>query len=298
MTTSLRLLNATSLTKGAPGGGLLAVSPWRLLNRNGISYDPTASALFSRMTVQPSSQRKALINDLIVAGKAKSFWAKLDALWVHAAHDAQAGRLNWIADIYNCVPVMAPVFTVDRGYMGDGSSSYLDTKFNPATAVNPNFKQSSGALGIRSNTNNVGTGSLAGFYDTAANKGTTINPRATSSNNEAVYRVNQSSITTTSQGGSSPSAIGMFVANRWGSVDMRGGRNGVPIVGGGAIGGSGAAEPSVSPANGNFRLGSIHSASFRACEFSMGFVSAGLTNQELLDFFNWFEPYRQALGIT
>lgn len=256
-----------------------------------------AKDLVYRFFTEPTKERKQLIDGRWTALKLLSLYAKLDALWVHAAHAPEAARLNWLGDIYNCVPINSPAFTTDRGYMGNGSSSYLDTSFNPATEVNAKFKQNSAALGIRSNTDNVGTGSLAGFYDTAAAKGTTINPRATSTNNEAVFRVNQGSITTTSQNGTSPSARGMFVANRLGATDIRGSRNGPPIVGGGASGGSGTTEPSVTPANGNLRLGSIHATSFRACEFSMGFISGGLTNQELLDFFNWFEPYRIAVGV-
>lgn len=250
-----------------------------------------AAALISRFSVVPDDTRKSLIDDRFTAGKKLSFWSKLDALWVHAAHAPEAARLNWLGPIYDCLPINNPAFTADRGYMGNGSSSYLDTQFNPATAVGAKYSKDSGALGIRSNTDNVGTGSLAGFYDTAAAKGTTINPRTTAIDNQAAFRINQGSSVALSPGASSPSAIGMFVANRVVSGgNIRGHRNGVQIAS--------VTEPSLAPANGNFRLGSINGSSFRACQFSMGFISGGLTNQEVLDLFNWFEPYRAALGIA
>lgn len=258
----------------------------------GKKYDPAAAALFARMTVQPDQARKTLINDRIVAGKLKSFWAKLDALWVHAAHDAQAGRLNWLTGTYDCVPINNPSFTTDRGYMGDGAGSYLDTGFNPTTAVSPKYAQNSGSLGIRSNTANVGTGSLAGFYDTANNRGSTINPRIDNTNSVASYRLN-TGITGLNSPNSLPinsDSIGMYVANRIGAADLRGYKNGTLLASG--------VQASTVLANGNIRLGSINATSFRACQFSMGFIAGGLTDQEVQDVFDWFEPYRTALGIT
>ncbi|MES5044093.1 hypothetical protein ABVB72_02300 [Rhizobium nepotum] len=255
------------------------------------SYDATATALFARMSIQPSAGRKTLINDRIVAGKLKSFWAKLDALWVHAAHDAQAGRLNWLNSSYDCVPINNPSFTVDRGYMGDGSSSYLDTGLNPLTALLPKYTQNSGSIGIRSNTENVGTGSLAGFYDTVLQRGTTINPRIDNTNSVASFRLNAGSTGANSPNGAVPSSVGMFVASRTSSAGLSGYRNGIALV-------VGTTQPSTIPANGNMRLGSINATSFRACQFSMGFIAGGLTDQEAQDIFDWFEVYRSAIGVS
>ena len=95
--------------------------------KGGASYEPEATALFARMTVQPDMTRKGLINTLIKSLKTAGVWAKLDVLHVLAAHDAQAARRNWIADLYNLTAVAAPTFTTDRGYQGDGTSSYLTT---------------------------------------------------------------------------------------------------------------------------------------------------------------------------
>jgi hypothetical protein len=251
-------------------------------------YDPGAVALFARMTVQPDATRKQLISDRFVAGKAFSFWAKMDALWVHAAHDSQAGRMNWLAPIYDCLPINSPAFTTDRGFMGDGSSSYLDTGFNPSTAVSPKFVQDSGVLGIRSNTATAGTaGSLAGYYDTGAGTGSTINPRAIGD----IFSLRLNSAAAINSGGTSMTSVGMFVSSRLNSTAIVAYREG-------AVFKPSTASTSQVPPNGNFRLGSINSASFRACQFSMGFVGAGLTDQEVLDMFNWFEPYRIAVGVT
>lgn len=252
----------------------------------GPVYDQDATALFARFATQPDATRKQLISDRFVAGKAMSFWPKLDALWVHAAHGPEAARINWLGDIYNCLPVNNPDFTIDRGYMGDGTSSYLNTQFNPATAVGAKHVQNSGSFGIRSNTDNQGTGSLAGFYD--GTTGTSLQPRAT--NNAASARIH--SAAPGSGGTSATTAIGMFVASRNSATVIRIFRNAVLY----SNVASGVA--STPPANGNYRLGSITDTSLRACQFSMGFIGSGFTDQEVLDIYNWFEPYRIALGIT
>lgn len=97
-------------------------------------YDPAANALFAAMTTPPDAARKTLINNMIVSLKASGVWALLDCLYVLAAADNQAARLNWKAPgTFTASPVNSPAFVVDRGYTGDGSSSLLDSGFNPAT---------------------------------------------------------------------------------------------------------------------------------------------------------------------
>lgn len=258
--------------------------------RSGKKYDAATLALFARMPVQPDYIRRDLVNDRMRSGKEKPWWQRLSGVYVHAAHEGQAGRLNWKGPIYDCLPVNNPAFTVDRGYMGNGSSSYLDTQFNPATAGDPFFTQDSACLGIRSNTENVGTGSLAGFYDTTLQRGTTINPRIDNTNSVASFRVNTGSAGANTPNGAVPSSVGMFVANRTSSAGVSGYRNGVKLV-------AGTQQPSVPLANGNLRFGSINNGSYRACQFSMSYFGGGLTDAEVQDIHDWFEVYRLAVGI-
>lgn len=114
----------------------------------GVSYLPEASALFARMSVQPDGTRKALINSVIKSLQAAGVWTKLDALYLLAAHSAQAARLNLVQDLYNCTAVSSPSFTTDRGYTGDGSAAHLNTGFNPAIASSPKMVQDSMHLGV------------------------------------------------------------------------------------------------------------------------------------------------------
>jgi hypothetical protein len=111
------------------------------------AYSPEATALFAAMTVQPDATRKGVIDTFIETMIADGVWAKIDALWVPRAHDAQAGRLNWKSPSnFALTAVNSPTFTTDRGYEGNASSMYLNTGWNPATN-GVNYTQNSMSAG-------------------------------------------------------------------------------------------------------------------------------------------------------
>lgn len=91
------------------------------------SLDPATQAAVLAMSVQPTATRAKLYDDLIVGLKADGIWSQLDWLILHAAHDAQAGRVNLIAPSRIASAINSPTFTMDRGYTGDGGTSYLST---------------------------------------------------------------------------------------------------------------------------------------------------------------------------
>jgi hypothetical protein len=98
-------------------------------------YCSEARALFAAMTTTPTAPRKAIINTAIVALKASGVWARLDGLYVLAAADSQAAKLNWRApSTFVATEVSAPAFVADRGFTGDADPSYVETGFNPTTA--------------------------------------------------------------------------------------------------------------------------------------------------------------------
>lgn len=249
------------------------------------AYDPDAKNLFDRFDITPDAARRDVISERFVEGKKLSAWGKLDALWVHASHGAEAGRLNWLSDRFNCLPVNNPEFVVDRGYRGDGMTSYLNTQFNPATATGIKYSQDSGMMCLRSNTDNALVGSLAGFYDGA--KGTTINPRNVGS--RITLRLNQGA-DIKSNADVSPTSIGMFATVRENASQVRGYRDGALLLEGPA--------PSLAVADGAFRLGSISDSSLRACQFSMAAVGAGLTEVEVSSLYEWFQPWKTVVGIV
>ncbi len=97
------------------------------------AIDLDAAAYASAMTVAPSASRVALFDAFLRAIKAGGLWTRLDVLYLLAAHDEQAGRVNLIAPgSHTCTAVNSPSFVADRGFAGDGSTSYLSTGLNPS----------------------------------------------------------------------------------------------------------------------------------------------------------------------
>lgn len=93
--------------------------------------DSAAAAYVAAMTVQPSNQRKQHIDALFTSLRSSGVLAKLSHLYLLAAHDSQAAGLNASAPGTNTLAaVNSPTFTADRGYQGDGSTSYLNTGVN------------------------------------------------------------------------------------------------------------------------------------------------------------------------
>jgi len=94
------------------------------------SYRPESLALFARLTTPPTVLRKVAINTLISALVAGGVWDDLDVLYVFAAANTQAAQLNWKSTSY-AAENQGATFTADRGYAGDGVSTYITTSYSP-----------------------------------------------------------------------------------------------------------------------------------------------------------------------
>lgn len=106
-----------------------------ILKRGGVG--PFASetvAIAARFTTPPTYAREVLMNNLVNSLIVGGVWRKLDALYILAAADSQAAKLNWLSTSFNATEVNAPTFTADRGFAGNGSTSYLNTNLTPSTA--------------------------------------------------------------------------------------------------------------------------------------------------------------------
>jgi hypothetical protein len=96
-----------------------------------------------------SGARQALVNNLIVGLKADGIFTKLDRLWLFAGEDQPSALTDIIANSL-ATAVNSPTFTVDRGYAGDASTSYIDTGYNPTGG--PNYVQDSAQFSVWDNT--------------------------------------------------------------------------------------------------------------------------------------------------
>lgn len=100
---------------------------------------PETTNLIAAMTNQSLPPGRATaINTLIASLKTfttafgVSLWDRLDCLYIPAAHDPQAARINWKNPAQIATVVGSPTFTTDRGYSGVTGSSYINTGLNLA----------------------------------------------------------------------------------------------------------------------------------------------------------------------
>lgn len=122
------------------------------------SYSAEAEAYFAAMTTQPDATRKGLINDLIVSAKAgANAWSALDRLALLASHDSQSALLDAHDPTKTASAVNSPTFTVDRGFAGDGASSYIDFGEAP-NAVGNQFSLNSATIGVWINVQSAANG--------------------------------------------------------------------------------------------------------------------------------------------
>ncbi|MDB5777596.1 MAG: hypothetical protein JWP38_3729 [Herbaspirillum sp.] len=239
-------------------------NPWPQVGAS----DPDATLLFARMATQPSTTRKHAIASTIIALKAAGVWSRLDALYVMAAHTAQAAQLNWKSTSFNLTPMLSPVFGADVGYKGDGLASWLDTGMNPSTAVGANFVQNSASFGVWlvDATKNTGQ-NIAGLWSAS----TGVQIVAPNAQGQAQYRINQAGAIV------APTVItdgtGLFAVNR---TDA----NNVQMYLHGTVFNSNSATASIAPINGTFGFGKLGStgAFYGSVTMAAGFIGGSLTD--------------------
>lgn len=231
-------------------------------------YCVEAKALFARFTTAPSRKYKRAIDQLIRALKKAGVWTKLDALYVFAAANSQSAVLNWIANAYNATLVDSAnvTFTAGVGFAGNGSSSYVDSNFDPTTASSPQFQRNSLTFGFWSNTAAVVASSAAGFLNTT---GVTRTARFTG--DVVNGRANQATATA-SAGGSCTDGTGLHLVIRSASSAVRVTQNGATL-------GSNATS-SVAPVAGSLRFGSASASIFSTVQFRAGVIGAALSTTE------------------
>jgi hypothetical protein len=255
---------------GAPLGG---ASGYNWVN-------PEAQAVAAAFTTPPTNARKSLIDNWFTTVKAAGALGLLDAMYMLAAADNQAARINWKAPAsYTLSPVNSPAFAVDRGYTGDGSSSYLDTGFNAATAGG-SFSLNSGHQAIFSRTD--GAISTTEFG--------TINNRlfARTAANQFSGRMMVNSITTAA---ASLTGIGHFCMSRTISSSFN------FFFNGGTPTASADASSSLTPAN--FWIGASSSTgSFSTRQIAGCHFGAGLTQAQNAAIYNATLSYLQAVGAA
>ena len=239
--------------------------------KQGVRYSAQADALFARMTTAPTPARKTAIDRFISSVVAAGAWSKLDALWVAAAHDEGAARLNWVDTSYTLIPINSPNFQADRGYAGDGALSYLRTGFNPALAAR--YQRNSAHIAMWSLTN-----SAADVIDIGARQSSSANQSVLFGRNlsgQFGYRVNI-------VGGTPTAPVSTSAAY---AVGVRADANTLIAYQAGAQIGNTTAYPSTSPPSLEFFLGAGNQAGSPASHsqrrIAMAHVGGALSADEI-----------------
>ena len=81
----------------------------------------------------PSTAQRLKQNTLLSSLKTSGVWSKLDTFANFATDgSAQFALIDW-KRLTQYTAVLSPTFTTNEGFTGNGTSSYIDTNFNPVT---------------------------------------------------------------------------------------------------------------------------------------------------------------------
>jgi hypothetical protein len=109
------------------------------------SFDSDYQAILNKAVslgyTLPSSNAQTLQNTLLTSLKTDGVWDKLDIFYVFAVDNnaSEFATINWknpnaLVNLpTQSTLINAPIFTNNTGFTGNGTDSYIDTNFNPAT---------------------------------------------------------------------------------------------------------------------------------------------------------------------
>lgn len=244
-------------------------------------YTAAANTLFAAMTTPPTAARKATINNLIVALQNAGIWASLDILYVMAAADSQAARLNWKnPSTFTLAPANSPSFAADRGYTGDGASSRLAPSWSGGTN-GVNFVQNSASAWFWSRTSGQSASPDIGIISTTGNS---IVARSVADN--VIARVNDNDTT----GQPNTDGSGFLGVQRSGSSAKRYWRNGAQV-------GIDISVASVAPSTSGVWVCGANPSSFSTRQEAAAAWGASLSGLES-SFYSAMLTYMQAVGAA
>lgn len=238
----------------------------------GGGYEAESDALFARFSTDPGSTRKDAINTCIASLKSAGVWAKLDALWVLAAHEEASALLNWVSTSHALTNTGGTTFTTDQGFTAGGSGKSVATLSTINTYTN--FQQDSAhlAVWVRSNTQEV---------DRTVGSGINLDIYPRYTDDKCYLRINDSA-----GGFTVASSAGFSLGNRSGSTGREGYKNGVSLGSYGSIA-SGAVSSNIL---------TVVPSTLTGPQVSATSIGASLDSTEQLAFYNALNTLKTAIG--
>jgi hypothetical protein len=170
--------------------------------------------------------------------------AKIDQMCFFAL-DENDSLLNWI--VAGTAPINQGMVFGPLGFEGDAASAYIDTGFNPSTAISPKYGLNGAHVGVFISDNvgaqgasNIAMGQISGSTRTL------IYPMSTASN--TAYRINGSA-TISFSGNPYHGQPGLLLVNRFGATGTRMTHNGEVVHQ------ETGTDPATSVPNGNLAIG-------------------------------------------
>jgi hypothetical protein len=287
------LLNGGPCAAVSFGGSLTSANHLALYNRLSTymtaivaGFDSATNAWAAAVAATGSAvsyPRKLLVDTLIKGLKTDGIWAKLDRLWIFAVENQKSALIDLVANT-TATPVNSPTFTADRGYAGDGSSSYLNSNFNASTS-GVQWTLNSAHIAAWDNTSRANSPIvISGAYD-----GSAVSDLMPWYGGGVVTRINGGGLTGLTNGTSQ----GFFVGQRTSTSVVEGYRNN-------ALCGS-FADGSNHIINLPFFICARNDgggfSSGMADQVSMVSYGASFTGTEITNYYNRLRTYMTAVGV-
>ena len=134
----------------------------------------------------------SILNTMVAAMKADGSWAKLDRLWIFALGTQAAALVDLVSRSTATLPV-APTFTAQKGFTGNGSSQYISTGYNPTGGTHYALNDSCYGGWIQTNDSRTSGNPVYFGNNTSVTNSTNISRQSATQNN---FCINQNAGTT------------------------------------------------------------------------------------------------------
>jgi hypothetical protein len=245
------------------------------------TWQTNASALILRQIAaadEPNAARKVLLNNTLKLANTKSFYAKLDAVYLFASHGSASSLLNILSANFNASIPQGSTFTADKGHLGNGNSQYIETGYNPSSGTKL-YVRNSASAGFYSETDKQEdscdvSGAISGvsnlFVETAWTDGKTY--------------ADINDITGIS--GNNTTSLGLFIITRTNATACPLYKNKSVLING--------SQASTNIFNANINFGCffrLTRSQYSTRRLSLGLIGGALTAQDVIDIYDIFVRY-------
>jgi hypothetical protein len=236
-------------------------------------------------SVNATLGRSVLVSNLISGLKTDGVWSSLIRLWL-LANETSTAALTDLVSLSVATAVNSPSFAADRGYTGDGSTSYIDTGYLAAAP----YAQNSAAMMVSIRDNKVARNDCQiGTSDGVNSFGCNISVKYGDGN--CYFALNDANGDTGRVAATNPS--GIWVVNRTSSA-------GADAYQAGSLFASNGQASTAIPTH-NYALCAAFGPSGSILEWctdqlSMGGIAQGLTATQVANFTTRIQTYFTAIG--